>query len=170
MSPVDLVILLILLLSLLSGWRRGALAELGSLAVLLLLPWALASFSHSCLEFWNSIIPNLQLAQILALVTPVLLLLWAGKYLGRVLQKLLPRLLLPLNSLAGVALSLAKTLLWLGLVASFLSRLPHFFHSSLWQEALLLEPLALLGDLCFLTIGNLLARPQSKFTNPGELI
>lgn len=170
MSPVDLLIALVLILSLASGWRKGFLAELGSLAVLFLLPWALSTFSQSLLAFWSYFIPSLALSWLLALVSIVLLLLWLGKLLGRTLQKLLPRLLLPLNSLAGMILSLAKTLLWLGVLASVLGHLPMITQTSLWQEAIFLQPLAILGDCIFLTISNLLSQPQPEFSSPGELI
>lgn len=170
MKLLDIVILLVLILPLIRGYRRGFLKELGALAVLLFLPWALTRFNLFFFGLWGKLLSNFIFAQLLSLASIVLLLLWGGNLLGGILERILPRFILPFNSLLGAVIAIAKTLLWLSSLLAIAGSITPLAKSSLWQESALLEPLASLGELVLLTIGNILAQPQPQFLEPGELI
>ena len=170
MNAFDLVIVALALFSLFSGWRRGFLAELGALLVLFLLPWALANFSQDLVAFWSLFLASPPIAWLASLLSIVGLLLLVGKLAGGILARLLPWFLMPLNSLAGAALALLKTLLWLGIVVSVMGKLPQLTGTALWQEAIFAQPLAALGDLIFFTLRQLLSSPPNYRSDPGELI
>ncbi|HOB22529.1 MAG: CvpA family protein [Firmicutes bacterium] len=170
MNTLDLVILLLFILSLIGGWKRGLLTELGALAVLLLFPWALVTFSGPLTDFLYQLNLDFPLARLLATVIPAALLLVGGNLLAGLIQRALPDILLPFNSLAGAFLALLKTAFLLGLAASFLGRVPMVSSLPLWQESAFIEPLAAIGEFIFLNIANIFTQPKPDLTSPGELI
>lgn len=118
MNYIDIVLGLLLVFSAISGFRKGLVVELASLAALILGIWGAIEFSYVTSEF---LIENFNLQtkylNIISFVLTFIVIVILVNVIGRVINKLVETVMLGfINKLAGLAFGILRAALILSII------------------------------------------------------
>lgn len=130
MSYIDIVLALLLLFSAISGFNKGLVVELASLAALILGIWGAIKFSHVTsgflIEYFNLKTDNLQIISFIVTFVVIVILV---HIIGNVINKMVETVMLGFfNKLAGLVFGFLRAALFLSIMLLVFDKIDEDVH------------------------------------------
>lgn len=146
MNWLDLVILLILIGGIFSGYRNGLIGEVASLAGLILGIWGAVRFSWWATELLEGFGLSFSLMPVISFIITFLVIVLVVQAVGGLLRHLLESLSLKwLNKLAGIAVGVAKAAVITSIILILISSFDEghrVIKEEVAEESLLYKPMS----------------------------
>ena len=172
MNYIDFFIILVVILGVVSGFRKGFIHQLASLVAIILGIFLAAKFAKaggSLLSQYFAINPNLVI--IVAFVIIMILVIVAIHYLGKMIEKIIEEVELKMiNRLAGCIFALAKNLLLLSLlflILDFSSPHLNILSEEKKDNSLLYKPVAAIAPIIIPYFGVI--KTKKILTSTGKV-
>ncbi|MDD4144558.1 MAG: CvpA family protein [Prolixibacteraceae bacterium] len=130
MNYIDVIIGLLLLFAAISGFRKGLISEIISLAALILGIWGAINYSYITIdfikEFFGSSYKHLNIVSfIITFIVIVIVINLAGNLVNKILEIVIPGFL---NKIAGLAFGILRTALILSIILIAFDKIDNNIH------------------------------------------
>jgi membrane protein required for colicin V production len=174
MNYIDIILVLLLLFAAMNGYRRGLIAEVASLAALVLGIWGAIKFSHITTEnlvrYFNLETGHLNIISFIVTFIVIVILV---NLVGSSVNKLVEVAMLGFfNKLAGLAFGFLRTALILSIILLIFSKIDqdvHILSQKSKAESQLYEPIRKLAPSIFPFIKNWVNTDEANPENDPDM-
>jgi membrane protein required for colicin V production len=173
MNHIDIILVLLLVFAAINGYRRGLIAEVASLAALVLGIWGAIRFSHitsdNLIRYFNI---ETQYLSIISFILTFIVIVILVHLVGSSVSKLVEVAMLGFfNKLTGLAFALVRTALILSIILLIFNKIDqdvHILSQKSKAESQLYEPIRKLAPSIFPFIKNWVNSDPEKKSKPDN--